>query len=111
MAANQPQAEFSFSLGDLIAIARRRFWWFCVPAVLGAAIALVVALVWPAEYEAAAIVVVEAQAVPEALVRSTVVADTESRFGQIRLMLHPPSPPCPTSGCGKRWRRICLSGS
>ena len=87
MAANQPQAELSFSLGDLIGIARRRFWWFSLPAGLGAGIALVVALLWPAEYEAASIVVVEAQAVPEALVQSTVVADTESRFGHIKLML------------------------
>ncbi len=87
MAANEPQAEFSVSLGDLIEIARRRFWWFCVPAGLGAGMALVVALVWPAEYEAAALVVVEAQAVPEVLVQSTVVADTESRFGHIKLML------------------------
>ena len=87
MIPNQTQGEFSFSLGDVIPIARRRLWWFVVPTALGAVLALVVALLWPAEYEAASIVVVEPKAVPEQLVRSTVVADTEARYGQIKLML------------------------
>ncbi len=79
--------EFSSSLGDIYDIARRRFWWFAVPSVLVAIVALAVALVWPAEYEAASIVVVESQAVPEELVQTTVVADTEARYGHIKLML------------------------
>ncbi len=79
--------EFSLGLGDVYNIVRRRFWWFAVPSFLVAIVALAVALVWPAEYEAASIVVVESQAVPEALVQTTVVADTEARYGQIKLML------------------------
>jgi polysaccharide chain length determinant protein (PEP-CTERM system associated) len=87
MATGRQQQELSFSLEDLRAIARRRRWWFVAPVVGGLLIGLAAALLLPAEYEAAAIVVVEPQGVPELLVQSTVSSDTESRFGQIKLQI------------------------
>ncbi len=83
----QGQSDFGFSLEDLSGIVRRRFWWFGVPAGLGALLGLILALSWPAEYEAASIVMIAPQGVPERLISSTVSSNTEARYGQIKLQI------------------------
>lgn len=85
MAAMETHTEQGFALGDLRGIIARRLWWFLIPSGIGLVAAAVLALSWPAEYESAAIVGVEPQDLPEALVNSTVVGSAESRYGQIRL--------------------------
>ena len=82
-----PQAEQGFSPAEALAVLRRRIWWFAIPATLGVVIGGLVAFLWPAEYEAGSIVLIEPQGVPQELVATTVTADTEARFGQIRLQL------------------------
>ena len=83
----QDRGDLGISLGELTGIVRRRFWWFAVPAGLGALLGLILAVAWPAEYEAAAIVMIEPQGVHEDLVSSTVSAGTEARYGQIKLQI------------------------
>ena len=79
--------EISFSLEDLTRILRRRIGWFLVPAVLGVLGALGLALGLPPTYEAASIVLVEPQGIPDTLVQTTVVAETEARYGQLKLQI------------------------
>lgn len=87
MATRDAQGQLTFSLDDLRAILRRRRWWFAIPAAIGALVSLGLALGWPAQYEAASIVVIQPQGVPEQLVATTVSSDTESRYGQIKLQI------------------------
>ena len=87
MAAQGSQAEVEFSLGDLWAIVRRRFLWFLVPALLATAAAAVLALSWPALYEAASTILIEPMAIPPDLVATTVGSDTEARFSQIKFSI------------------------
>jgi uncharacterized protein involved in exopolysaccharide biosynthesis len=87
MATAQSQGELSFSLGDLWAVLRRRIWWLVIPSVSGFTIALAAALLWPPAYQAAAIVMIEPQTLPDDLVASTIVSNAEKRFGQIRLTI------------------------
>ncbi len=79
--------EFSFSLGDVKRILRRRMAWFGVPTLIGVVGALVLALGLPPRYEAASTVLVEPQGIPNTLVETTVVAETESRYGQLKLQI------------------------
>ncbi|MCH6562636.1 MAG: hypothetical protein IH800_09520 [Myxococcales bacterium] len=79
--------EISFSLGDLKRILRRRMGWFLAPTLIGIVGALVLALGLEPSYEAASIVLVEPQGIPDTLVKTTVVAKTESRYGQLKLQI------------------------
>lgn len=79
--------EISFSLEDLTRIVRRRIGWFLVPAALGVVGALGLALGLPPTYEAASTVLVEPQGIPDTLVQTTVVAETEARYGQLKLQI------------------------
>ena len=79
--------EISFSLGDLKRILRRRMGWFGVPTLVGVVGALVLSLALPASYESTSTVLVEPQGIPDTLVETTVVAGTETRYGQLRLQI------------------------
>ena len=61
-------SEQSFSIGDYVAILRRRIWWFMLPAVLVATVALVMALTWPPTYRSTATVLIEEAEIPDGLV-------------------------------------------
>ena len=87
MPARDNTNEISFNLGDLERILRRRFGWFLAPTLVGIVGALVLALGLEPSYEAASTVLVEPQGIPDTLVRTTVVAETESRYGQLRLQI------------------------
>jgi uncharacterized protein involved in exopolysaccharide biosynthesis len=60
--------EQSFSLGDYVAILRRRIWWFVIPFVLAVAAAAAAALTWPPVYRATALVLIEEAEIPDSLV-------------------------------------------
>lgn len=87
MARQENAQNAGFTPVDLIRIFRRRLIWFAAPALAVMTAALVVALVWPAVYEAAAVIAIEPQEVPENLVGTTVVSGTEARFNRIRLRI------------------------
>jgi len=85
MAAADSGNELGFGPGELLDVARRRLWWMGVPMAAGVLISGLLALFWPAEYEAAAIIGVYPQAIPTHLVVPTVGTDTEAAFSAIRL--------------------------
>ena len=87
MQAQQKSGELSFSLEDLTRVLRRRMKWFLIPTGVGVVLALGMALGLPPAYEAASTVVVEPPGIPNTLVETTVVAETESRYGQLRLQI------------------------
>lgn len=84
MPTHDAHAEISFSLQDLVAVVRRRLWWFAIPTGLAAALAGGVAMWLPPIYEAETRVQVQPQSVPEVLVQSTIVGDSESQFAAIK---------------------------
>lgn len=87
MAARDVHSEVSLGIGDIYQIARRRVWWFLIPAVAGVVLSFGLALVLPAEYEAEATVAVEPQGIPESIAASTIVANTESRYDNLTLQI------------------------
>ncbi len=87
MPPNQLQDQAAFSIADLAVILRRRFPWFAIPSGLSALIAAGIALGLPPVYEAQTTILIEPANIPDAVVRTTVVSDKESRFQQSRLRL------------------------
>ncbi len=87
MAAAGGQGELGFSPAELWGVLSRRFWWLAIPSGIGLVASLILALVWPAEYEAEAIVVIQPQDIPAHLVMPTVGTDTEAAFNSIRLRI------------------------
>lgn len=87
MPPTQLQTEAAFSLSDLAIILRRRFFWFALPAGLGALAAAGIALGLPPVYEAQTTILIVPANISEEVVRTTVVADKEARFQQARLRL------------------------
>ncbi len=87
MAAAGGQGELGFSPAELWGVLSRRFWWLAIPSGIGLVASLILALVWPAEYEAEAIVVIQPQDIPPHLVMPTVGTDTEAAFNSIRLRI------------------------
>jgi polysaccharide chain length determinant protein (PEP-CTERM system associated) len=87
MAAPQRQDEIGIRFEDLGKIIRRRIWWFLIPSALGILISFVLVQALPAVYEAASTVVVEPQGIPETLVESTVVSETEARYSHLQLQI------------------------
>lgn len=87
MAAAGDRGELGFSPAELWGVLSRRFWWLAIPSGIGLVASLILALVWPAEYESAAVVVVQPQDIPQHLVLPTVGTDTEAAFNAIRLRI------------------------
>jgi len=80
----QAQDEGTFTLEDVVLVVRRRLWSLVVPTIAGTLLGVVVAIVWPATYEAYTDVFILAQSISENVVESSIVNDTEARFDQIR---------------------------
>lgn len=76
----QEQAD----LAQYMRIVKRRKWFFILPAVLILAISVTVALALPAVYRAEATIVVEAQEIPEEMVKSTVTGFVEEHLQAIK---------------------------
>ncbi len=87
MAARDGQGEVGLSIDELIGVARRRYWWFLVPTVVGMLVASVFAMSLPAEYEAEATVAVEPQVIPKSLAKTTISASTEARYDHLRMQV------------------------
>ena len=66
--------EESKSLGDYIAVLRRRKKQLLVPAVITFVLMVLVALIWPSTYRSSATILIESQDIPADLVRSTVTS-------------------------------------
>lgn len=62
------------SLGDYIAILRRRKMQLLLPTAITFAVVLLVAMLWPPTYESSATILIEEQEVPKDLVRSTITS-------------------------------------
>lgn len=81
------QLEFDFDISTIGKILRRRIWWLLVPPAVGGVVSLALALLLPPVYEGTTMVLIEPQGIPEQLVPTTVVADKEARFFNIRLQI------------------------
>jgi polysaccharide chain length determinant protein (PEP-CTERM system associated) len=79
-----PQQPLQLDLGTVWRVARRRFWWFAIPAVLIAAAALAVAKILPPVYSAAGTIVIERPNVPPDLIDTTVTSYASERIEIIR---------------------------
>ncbi len=80
----QAQDEGAFTFEDVVLVVRRRFWWLAVPTVVGTLLGLVVAMVYPATYEASTDVLILAQSISQGVIESSIDQDTEARFEQIK---------------------------
>lgn len=87
MAARDVRNEAGLSLGDLYGVVRRRKWWFVLPTGIGVLLSLALALGMPAIYEAVSTVTVEPQVIPPDLAPTTIAADTETRYENLKLQL------------------------
>jgi succinoglycan biosynthesis transport protein ExoP len=68
---------------DYLAIARRRKWFFFVPALLVFAASIAAALLWPPTYRSEATVLVEQPEIPEDLVNTLITDYVERRLESI----------------------------
>ncbi len=81
------QLEFDFDINAIGKILWRRIWWLVVPVVVGSLVSISVAVLLPPVYEGVTTILIEPQGIPEQLVPTTVVADKESRFFNIRMQI------------------------
>ena len=79
--------EQELDLRVLLAIARRRYLHFLLPAIAVIAGTLVLAYMLPRSYEAKATILVESQRIPSDMVTSTVTADASERIKVIEQRL------------------------
>ena len=83
--SGQNEIEFDFSM--IGKVLRRRLWGWVTPLAVACAISVAFALLAPPVFEATTTVLIEPQGIPEELVPTTVVADKEARFFNIRLQI------------------------
>ncbi len=76
----EEEEKSSFDLSQILSIAKRRFFFFLIPAVIGSIIAVAVVYSIPQRYEAIGTVLVESQQIPVELVQSTVTSDPNQRI-------------------------------
>jgi protein tyrosine kinase modulator len=81
---NVENEESSFDLSMLVAMAKRRFFFFFIPALFGLLISFVVVSIIPPRYESFATVLVESQQIPVELVQSTVTSNPNQRITIIK---------------------------
>lgn len=79
----QEYEEEGYSIGDYIAILKRRFWYLVIPALVIFVIAAAVAMLIPAVYRSEAKILIEQQQIPQDLVRSTVTSYADQRVQNI----------------------------
>ena len=60
----QEYEEEGYSIGDYIAILKRRFWYLVIPALVIFVIAAAVAMLIPAVYRSEAKILIEQQQIP-----------------------------------------------
>lgn len=72
------------SIGDYIAIAKRRRKPIVIVACLVLSVAVLAAFLWPPTYRSTAVILIEEQDVPQDLVRSTITSYAVQRIEEIR---------------------------
>ena len=82
-----PVDQLEFDISAIGKILWRRIWWLAVPVLVGISVSLGVALLIPSMYQGATTILIEPQGIPEQLVPTTVVADKEARFFNIRMQI------------------------
>jgi len=73
-------AERQIGFRDVLAIAKRRFWWLVVPTLAGPVAGVLVSLLVKPVFTSQAFVIVEQQKVPDAFVPSMVMDQLETRL-------------------------------
>lgn len=79
--------EQEFNLRAYIAIVRRRFLLFVIPAAIVFALSVAVAYVLPPQYQASATIIVESQQIPTDLAAPTVTTNVSERINVIEQRL------------------------
>ena len=82
-----PVDQLEFDISAIGKILWRRIWWLAVPVLVGISVSLGVALLIPSVYQGVTTILIEPQGIPEQLVPTTVVADKEARFFNIRMQI------------------------
>jgi polysaccharide chain length determinant protein (PEP-CTERM system associated) len=72
------------SISDILAIAKRRFWWIAVPVVLGPMIGLGITFLLKKVYTSDAFVLIEQPKVPDKYVTSVLDDQTNARLSTMR---------------------------
>ena len=71
------------SVGDVVAIIKRRKWYIILPAVSIFLLAVIVAFAWPRTYRSASTILIEEQEIPREYVMTTVYSYAEQRLQAI----------------------------
>ncbi|HET8760036.1 MAG TPA: Wzz/FepE/Etk N-terminal domain-containing protein, partial [Nitrospiria bacterium] len=71
------------TIGTYLNVIRRRRWYVVLPTVIISAVAIPIALLWPATYKSTTLIMVEAQKIPQEFVRTTVTTPIEDRLKTI----------------------------
>jgi polysaccharide chain length determinant protein (PEP-CTERM system associated) len=74
------EQEGQFSISDILGIARRRFWWLFIPALLGPAIGLGLSYLVRPVYTSKAFVLIEQPKVPDKFVTQVVTDQLDARL-------------------------------
>jgi polysaccharide chain length determinant protein (PEP-CTERM system associated) len=74
----------TYTVDDVLQIAKKRIWWLLLPLAVVSAVTAVVARRLPDSYQSDALIVVVPQQVPETFVKSTVTIRIEERLQTIR---------------------------
>lgn len=77
----------SFDLSVILSAAKRRYMFFVAPTILIFSVAVTVAYMLPKIYESKAVILIEAQRIPDQLASATVTADPSERIKAIEQRL------------------------
>jgi succinoglycan biosynthesis transport protein ExoP len=80
----QEEQASPLDLNQILAIAKRRFFYFLIPVVIAGSIVVAIAFLLPPRYESYATVLVESQQIPVEFVQSTVTSDPNQRITVIK---------------------------
>lgn len=81
---DQEEEGQSFDLAHIMGIAKRRFFFFLIPAIIIGIVTIAVAYLLPARFESSGTVLVESQQIPVELVQSTVTSNPNQRITVIK---------------------------
>ena len=84
MSEFEERSSRQLTVGEYLAILRRRMWWIIVPAVLGPIIGYGISLKLPSRYTSQTLVLVEEQKVPESFVKPVITDLLEQRLATMQ---------------------------
>jgi len=80
----QEEENSAFDFHQILSIAKRRFFFFLIPAIIIGVVTITVAFLLPARFESSGTVLVESQQIPVELVQSTVTSNPNQRITVIK---------------------------